>query len=889
MPAANRWKFDADKPAIWREQVDGAKGAITLRHPAYPYVVELASDDPADLRDIASDYLRKVAAPLGLPRDLLVPRSKPKFWEFTSRPTGFQLAWLPVGGGSRDSRWVTRYRDPATRAGPIDRSLVLLAVQTRVANDEGKALWSRHGIRIVVHLSPGDRARWKIRITSASCSIGLAEALDPANPGILNFFPNFDSFSVDEFKETISPDLRAAAGLGSDTAFSIDGLRFLSGSPNAAAFELYINVPRPVDKPNALAFAVNARLTRFANGNIKLESVAKRPWVAHARTDLFAQDPPSLSGLAEIVNGRPNREPESTRRARLKRFWTNEPLPGAAEVGGNVTLHEDFGSFDVMQSKLVNPAADESQVQVVPLAHNTHPRTYAFAAFSAYQHARELFDRMRGYGIAPADYFSAAALPVHVRYRATIRPGPGRDGRTVNAQVDYDPPVAGVEEAAGALKPLQVRFALADVKRSASHRKQPRIAANPREPLGLAADPRWSWHEYGHVLLAASTGGLELPFVHSVGDALAAIVCDPKSQLATHARMRGATFPWVYLNRRHDRSAFLGWSWSGTHHRQADFPTENCNCRHKGYLSEQILSTSLFRLYLSLGGDTVLDDGSPDTAEREVAADYAVYLIMRAIALLGPGAALPAQSPDQLVTALIEADIGTWPDVLAAPSPREFGGCAHKVVRWAFEAQGLYATTDPKAVINAPGNPPAVDIYIDTYRPDSEGAHKRGGYMPASLDWKAAKGPKPWRAAPDKSAWHARDDALEIKNKKLFVHVRNRGSTDANGVKVRAMWTDWPVAPAIVPPWTDWGKWKSLTPAEIGPQDVLAGGVTRFGPFKNLPAPKNVYVVLAEATCAADRANTDPAAGYPCSASQTPIINLVAGDNNLALRFYDNR
>src|SRR5262249_53475791 len=203
-------------------------------------------------------------------------------------------------------------------------------------------------------------------------------------------------------------------------------------------------------------------------------------------------------------------------------------------------------------------------------------RTNSFAAVSGYQHARELFDAMRDYGLRPAEYFKLARPPLLVRYRAAIRPGPGKDGKTVNAQVDYDPPDGPLVLAAWDptwLKPLQARFALADLRRSASR----------REPLGLTTDRRWSWHEYSHVLLAACPGAPSLRFVHSVGDARAAIRCDPAPTLtlplppalasrpAIHRRMRWLTFPWVYLNRHHDRSVYDGWSWCGRYHRPAQF------------------------------------------------------------------------------------------------------------------------------------------------------------------------------------------------------------------------------------------------------------------------------------------------------------------------------
>jgi hypothetical protein len=101
--------------------------------------------------------------------------------------------------------------------------------------------------------------------------------------------------------------------------------------------------------------------------------------------------------------------------------------------------------------------------------------------------------------------------------------------------------------------------------------------------------------------------------------------------------------------------------------------------------------------------------------------------------------------PGDLVTALIAVDTGTWP-VAAGPLKDCVGGWAGKVVRWAFEAQGLYATTDPLVMIDAPGKPPSVDVFIDDGRPNSDGDFPRGGYMPVSLDWHAAPGASPWHA-----------------------------------------------------------------------------------------------------------------------------------------------
>jgi hypothetical protein len=41
---------------------------------------------------------------------------------------------------------------------------------------------------------------------------------------------------------------------------------------------------------------------------------------------------------------------------------------------------------------------------------------------------------------------------------------------------------------------------------------------------------------------------------------------------------------------------------------------------------------------------------------------------------------------------------------------------------------------------------------------------------------------------------------------------------------------------------------------------------------------------VAAATCSADPANTEASPAVPCSTLSTPIVDLVAGDNNIGLR-----
>jgi hypothetical protein len=91
-------------------------------------------------------------------------------------------------------------------------------------------------------------------------------------------------------------------------------------------------------------------------------------------------------------------------------------------------------------------------------------------------------------------------------------------------------------------------------------------------------------------------------------------------------------------------------------------------------------------------------------------------------------------------------------------------------------------------------------------------------------------------------------------------------------------------AGADAPDWND-GSWSSIDLNQR--KDIKAGKTATFGPLM-LPRMSGRTIVLAEATCGDDRANTDTATGLPCSQERTPLIDVVAGDNNLGLRVIGN-
>ena len=596
---------------------------------------------------------------------------------------------------------------------------------------------------------------------------------------------------------------------------------------------------------------------------------------AAGQASLFPIDPASQGDASSYRNRRPTRSEEC-----LEPF--REQIPSGMQL-----LPPQNDMMVGAASEFV-PVEAGAKPKISKNVSGVDPevRSNQFAAESATKNFGDFFDRLRAYGLRVDDYFRLAQLPLKIAYRSGIVPGRGKDGQVVNARVypeDWPADAAGPDKLC-TCPSLTVHLALANLRHRA---RKPWDGKNPSpaEPIGFAADARWTWHEIGHVALMASTGELEFRFAHSAGDALAAIAMDPVSKLAADPVARGITFPWVFIPRRHDRCVMHGWSWGGTMHRAAAQAPYVVPQPRRAYLSEQILSSSLFRLYRCLGGDTNKLSSEP-IEHRQLASHYTLYLILRAMQIMGTTGIVVGNEPDDFVSALIDADIGThvWDVTYPAAKGERFrriGGCAHKAIRWAFEAQGLYA---PDGVItDGPGKPPPVDIFIADNRPqedvtpDATIDYGPGNYLPVSLEWdrdQKGDGPAP--------LWQAPPTAIDVQGNDIRITVGNRGSKTATGVKVSVWYREWP-KDEDAPTWQGGADWAPCETAENGPQSIDAGRKQTFGPF-NHAAPTTRYIVLAQATCDDDRANTDAAALLPCSSLETGLRDLVASDNNLALR-----
>ncbi|RAH76622.1 hypothetical protein BO86DRAFT_404483 [Aspergillus japonicus CBS 114.51] len=435
-----------------------------------------------------------------------------------------------------------------------------------------------------------------------------------------------------------------------------------------------------------------------------------------------------------------------------------------------------------------------------------------FAAVNAYYHVTKLFRLLGELGFSVKDFFNETKLPVPVDHR-------GFDDN-VNAQAPGNATGTG---SGGFI------FGRAD----------------PNSRVGMAADFRVATHEFGHALLWDAIHWPGFGFAHSPGDSLAAIYSDPGSD----ALDRFDTFPWsAVVRRRHDRKVTDGWAWDGPEYRRDNTAY---------YRREQVLSTTLFRLYRAIGGDAIGDINRQNWASR-----YALYLILGGIATITTTMPMPYQ----YVSAMIAADNGT---VLGHP-----GGAVRKVIRWAFEKQGLYhppGTPDPGVVTEGP--PPAVDVYIDDGR-DGE------------YDYNLLSDNTPgiWNR-------HAADEGQANQTPRpgvqnyCYVAVKNRGTGPANRVRVALYQANNPTP--------------TLWPSHFNIQGIyhrtgaLDGNKQEqhiFGPFAWVPDNNPLFdrdCVLAAVTADGDLPNIDKSTALSCAKEPIDFGNLVPFDNNLAVRYFD--
>lgn len=450
-------------------------------------------------------------------------------------------------------------------------------------------------------------------------------------------------------------------------------------------------------------------------------------------------------------------------------------------------------------------------------------RSDNFGAVNAYYHQTELFRKIESLGFPFGTYFNGTTFPIPVDHRAL--------GTDINAH--WSPNGSGGTG--------HMCYGLGDT-------------TNLAEPLARAVDPWVHWHEMGgHGTLGDHVGSGLFGFAHSAGDGLAALQMDPESALrALPERFRYAPFR-PALNRRFDRPVNT-WAWGGGANDDG------------GYGSEQILATCHFRIYRSLGGD------ANDVNRRKFASRVVTYLILRGIGGLTPGTNpsnwdpvtmtnVPGRGAQLWCEHLMLTDLENW------ISEGLSGGAYNKVIRWAFEKQGSYQPAGTLPPFTTPGAPPAVDVYIDDGR--------AGEYQYIYAHW---DNQSIWnRNTADGLAGH--QNAIDNQPNYLYGKVKNRGTTAATNVTVRAFHTK-PGAGLTWPnDFVEMSPIGGLPIASIPPNST---GEVQVGPFEWDPNI-NVYghdCVLMIASVAGDPSNIDNFTGT----ESIQEWRLVPHDNNIAQR-----
>lgn len=527
-----------------------------------------------------------------------------------------------------------------------------------------------------------------------------------------------------------------------------------------------------------------------------------RALVAYQNADVFERDPVTQTGNTQLTPCAGNQQLNPHRTTVNLRNLT-APNPGDPQA-----LTGDYASV----TNIANPSTAPPTESSGNFSYDV--MTDDFGAACAYHNVTRFYRLMRhDLGFNLSNYFGQSYFPIQVDHAAL--------GGAVNARADGNSMGNGL----GSLQ-----FGIAQ--------------------QGCDTKMSTAWrvvlHEFGHALLWRHVEGPNFGFAHSAGDSLAAIRNDPGSQ----APDRFQTFPWVAggnIDRRHDRDVTAGWAWGGSQDTG-------------GYSSEQILSTTLFRAYRSMGGD------HSGRGMQAFASRYLTYLIMAAISTLTPQT--PANNPDDFATALMNAD----------ESQTNFsqhpGGAFHKVIRWSFEKQGLYQPPSQTGQVTSPGDPPPVDVYINDGR--------NGEYSYLQRFWKTKD---IWnRRNPDGGTAH--ETPVSNQTNYVYVDVKNRGTEKAEALRVEGYHCR-PQAGLVWP-----SDWTPMQTKQRSPGDLPAGNTTQVGPFEWVPQTTGHACLLMTVSAQGsgdtsdDISNIGPTYTQNQSTISGPIPHnhLVPFDNNIAQR-----
>ncbi len=508
-----------------------------------------------------------------------------------------------------------------------------------------------------------------------------------------------------------------------------------------------------------------------------------RAFVASVSACVFARDPVTASG--DALTGCSAASVLDPLRTTVTLLGLDSPAAGVQVLRG-----------DYIEVRDTDGPAVLPPTTTAPFSFCYSAVTNDFAASNAYFHYDGAYRLVEAMGFNVTDYFDGTTFPVPVDHQG--------EGAAVNAHAIGNAAGNGMGKFTNGL-------------------------AASGCAVGIAADVRVPLHEFGHALLWDHVNSPNFGFCHSAGDTLGALLCDPGSL----APDRFVTFPFVNIGRRHDRDVAGGWAWGGTRH-------------DTQYGSEQILSTLLFRVYRSTGGDDAV------RVVQEFAARYLIFLIIKAIGTL----TVTTTNPEVFATALMDADEST------TSFEGHPGGAWHKVIRWSFEQQGLYQPPGAPTPVAQPGAPPDIDVYIDDGR--------AGAYAPYLPNF--ANTADIWnRHFPDGGVGH--EEPLAGFPSYAYVRVRNRGTQPATDPAVKLFQAD----PASGLAWP--GAWTpAATPQLAAAGPLPPGGQAVVGPFGWTTPTAGAISLLASASATGDPSNADTVNG------PLPHWRLVPFDNNLAQR-----
>ena len=491
--------------------------------------------------------------------------------------------------------------------------------------------------------------------------------------------------------------------------------------------------------------------------------------------------------------------------ATLAKYVSQVPLANLnPPVSGTQSLDGVYIALQDLEPPHIAPPTQPTGTDFIYVANAD-----GFAGVNAYYHCNLYFDYIKSLGIDVSTYFANTAFPIPTDARAK--------NNAVNASCGGNAAGNGVGN---------LLFGIVQ-------------AGNT---VGIASDLRVVWHEFGHALLWNHVHSPNFGFAHSAGDAMACIYADPSSQCPD----KGLTFPFMtasnpgFANRRNDRTVAQGWAWFGSQY----------NTQYNG---EQVLSSTLFRVYLCTGGSSQL------LAYKQFASQYMFYLIVQSCGLLTQ----TTTDPVVYVEALKTADMNCQDFMLKTG---QTGGTNYKVIRWSFMQQGLFQPAGTPPPITTIGQPPEVDIYIND---------GRNGSYEWTDNW--TNSPGIWNRLSADGGTTNQQPVTGVTNY-LYVTLSNLGLKNATNITIKGYQSDsqngfdWPI------------NWGALQTAQIlTPGPVPPNGSTVVGPFEWTPEFQTDNGVLMVASNAEDPSILD-----------NPVIQnkslgnwrLVPFDNNIAQRIF---